>query len=335
MTDANVPSQLIRLQNALLEGKIDRATYEQLKTDLLKSIGTEIPDDQPTVSEIEPPPENPFRKKSGVQPTIKTIKFRDLSQPPPPAATGETSKQTGSRVDPSKPIITPLPPKESRGLSSPDPLPHNKPAMSTAASHPPDKGTRTESTPPVSATLRLNIDGEEITDQEFDHQESTLETLRHTLRDPETWTAVGEIAAHCAIVMGLRSWSIEQSSILQALFWGVVSAFLGGLGALIWLLVNTVCRKVRDGEHDVLKLGFAQFSWTVLLLVAACFWVYIGTLYGGLVGTIVGGRYGFFSQAGGELVGGMIGLVKALQNYRNSRTQALERAGRSTVADDD
>ncbi len=328
MTDANVPSQLIRLQNALLEGKIDRATYEQLKSDLLKSIAAEKPADKPTAAEVEPPPENPFKKKTGVQPTIKTIKFRDLSQSPPPAANtpaaAETRNQTGNRVDPAKPIVTPLPLKEHRGL------------MPSATSHSPDGGVSADTSSLASAADKRGVVDGEITEHEsLARTDSTWDTVRRTLRDPETWTVVGEIAAHCAIVMGLRSWSIERSSLLQALFWGVESAFHGGLGALIWLVVNAVCQKIRDREQDVLKLGLAQFGWTMLLLVAACFWVYIGTLYGGLVGTIVGGRYGFFSQAGGELVGGLIGMVKALQSYRNSRTQALARAGRSAEEDDD
>ncbi|MEX0728345.1 MAG: hypothetical protein WEB58_14680 [Planctomycetaceae bacterium] len=301
MSDSNVPAQLIRLQNALLEGRIDRDTYEQLKSDLLRSLeagngastfhGNDFPQ-----TPVEPPPENPFKKKADFPRVIKTVKFRDLTRPatqPIPAA-GESTvseKRPSPGIGVTRPLMTPLPFKERAPRIA---------AMSAESAA--IRSDETDSPSPTAETPNASI-----------------ETIKRSLREPHTWRLVGAIAAHCGIVMGFRAWAMNHSTLPAALFWGVESAIHGGAGALLWKLVHDACLDYRGRDHDALKMGLAQFAWTMLLLIAASFWVYVGMLYGGLVGTILGGRLGFLTAAGGEMIGGMIGLVKAVQGYRSSR----------------
>ena len=326
MSDSNVSAQLIRLQNALLEGRIDRSTYEQLKSDLLNSVESAVEpsasrESAPPHPPVEPPSENPFKKKAEFPRVVKTVKFRDLTQPPTavaapvktaPAAiekpvtresTPEQRSSTSTGIGGTRPVMTPLPVKE-------------RPPRATAGSAAPtvDGLDRTEPIP--LPDIQPN---------------SSYETVKRSLREPQTWKQAGEIAAHCGIVLGLRAWAMNRSTVLAALFWGVESAIHGGAG----ILVHDACLDFRSRKHDAIKMGLVQFAWTLLLLIAASFWVYVGILYGGLVGSVLGGRFGFLTAAGGEMVGGMIGLVKAIQGYRNSREQLEDYEEMSDDDDED
>lgn len=309
MSDSNVSSQLIRLQNALLEGRIDRDTYEQLKSDLLKSF--EAGNGSPSVAtgeganaSVEPPPENPFKKKADFPRVIKSVKFRDLTQPPAPPTESKSPKPTANEPPAEKSTYSGI--GGTRATMKSLPVKEKRPRAAPVAEAPPVAKT-------YAATARI----------------------KQSSGDAQTWKIVGEIAAHCGIVMGLRSWAVNHASLSAAATWGVGLAVFGGVGALLWKTVHDACLDYRDRDDDAVKIGVAQFAWTILLVVAASFWVYLGVLYGGLVGTVVGGRFGFLTGAGGELIGGLFGLAKAIQSYRSSRERMEPQAARSQDVTDD
>ena len=296
--------QIARLQNAMIEGKIDRETYERFQAELKAAAG--IPAEAPAGDDFLPGSDAPQKGPSAPLPAdeanqLGTAKPAAESGPvEPPPENPFKRPPAGTRIE--RPA---LPPdlfddddfdESDIGAADEDddetPLlpPRNEPKPGNASGGAPD----------ISLFAVLF------------RQASTI------LEDGKAVSLTVEVATWTALVVILPKLGpgMRLPALMPELVRGAVIAAIAAGLTLVWSVAmksaETVKLHLKNPDFAML-LRFVQ---GVLLVTAAVFWVMAGGYLGEQVGRIVGGRFGFPTPSAGSMGGMLVGGLQALKKFQ-------------------